>query len=55
MDFPRIRKNIIVGFAEATNPMLVFSTKERLPVYYFLLPGNEKDIPAFIVLDINKI
>lgn len=48
MDFPRMSKTKLGGFAEAINLMMAFSTKQMLPVYYRLLPGNVKDISAFI-------
>lgn len=48
MDFPRMSKTKLGGFAEAINLMMAFSTTQMLPVYYRLLPGNVKDISAFI-------
>lgn len=48
MDFPRMSKTKLGGFAEAINLMMAFSTDQMLPVYYRLLPGNVKDISAFI-------
>lgn len=48
MDFPRMSKTKLGGFAEAINLMMAFSTRRMLPVYYRLLPGNVKDISAFI-------
>ncbi len=48
MDFPRMSKTRLGGFAEAMNLMMAFSTKKTLPVYYRLLPGNVKDVNAFI-------
>lgn len=36
------------GFAEAINLMMAFSTRQMLPVYYRLLPGNVKDISALL-------
>ena len=48
MDFPRMSKTKLGGFAEAINLMMAFSTKQMLPVYYRLLPGNVKDISAFL-------
>lgn len=48
MDFPRMSKTKLGGFAEAINLMLAFSTKRMLPVYYRILPGNVKDITAFM-------
>ena len=48
MDFPRMSKTKLGGFAEAINLMMAFSTKQMLPVYYRLLPGNVKDITAFL-------
>ena len=43
MDFPRMSKTKLGGFAEAINLMMAFSTRRMLPVYYRLLPGNVKD------------
>lgn len=48
MDFPRMSKTKLGGFANAINLMMAFSTKQMLPVYYRLLPGNVKDITAFL-------
>lgn len=48
MDFPRMSKTKLGGFAEAINLMMAFSTRQMLPVYYRLLPGNVKDISAFL-------
>lgn len=48
MDFPRMSKIKLGGFAEAINLMMAFSTRRMLPVYYRLLPGNVKDISAFL-------
>lgn len=48
MDFPRMSKTKLGGFAEAINLMMAFSTKQMLPVYYRLLPGNVKDVTAFL-------
>ncbi|MBD5358373.1 MAG: transposase [Bacteroides sp.] len=48
MDFPRMSKTKLGGFAEAINLMMAFSTKQMLPVYYRILPGNVKDITAFL-------
>lgn len=48
MDFPRMSKTKLGGFAEAINLMMAFSTRRMLPVYYRLLPGNVKDISAFL-------
>lgn len=48
MDFPRMSKTKLGGFAEAINLMMAFSTAQMLPVYYRLLPGNVKDITSFL-------
>ena len=48
MDFPRMSKTKLGGFAEAINLMMAFSTRQMLPVYYRILPGNVKDITAFM-------
>ncbi len=48
MDFPRMSKTKLGGFAEAINLMMAFSTSQMLPVYYRLLPGNVKDITSFL-------
>ena len=48
MDFPRMSKTKLGGFAEAVNMMMAFSTAQMLPVYYRLLPGNVKDITSFL-------
>ena len=48
MDFPRMSKTKLGGFAESVNLMMAFSTLQMLPVYYRLLPGNVKDVTAFI-------
>lgn len=48
MDFPRMSKTKLGGFAEAVNVMMAFSTSRTLPVYYRLLPGNVKDITSFL-------
>lgn len=48
MDFPRMSKTKLGGFAEAINVMMAFSTSQMLPVYYRLLPGNVKDITSFL-------
>ena len=48
MDFPRMSKTKLGGFAEAVNLMMAFSTQHTLPVYYRLLPGNIKDITSFL-------
>lgn len=48
MDFPRMSKTKLGGFSEAVNLMMAFSTRQMLPVYYRLLPGNVKDITAFL-------
>lgn len=48
MDFPRMSKTKLGGFAEAINLMMAFSTRQMLPVYYRILPGNVKDITAFL-------
>ena len=48
MDFPRMSKTKLGGFAEAINLMMAFSTRQMLPVYYRILPGNVKDISAFM-------
>ncbi len=48
MDFPRMSKTKLGGFAHAINLMMAFSTTQMLPVYYRLLPGNVKDITAFL-------
>lgn len=48
MDFPRMSKTKLGGFAEAINLMMAFSTLRMLPVYYRILPGNIKDITACI-------
>lgn len=48
MDFPRMSKTKMGGFAEAINLMMAFSTRRMLPVYYRILPGNVKDIIAFL-------
>lgn len=48
MDFPRMSKTKLGGFADAVNLMMAFSTKQILPVYYRILPGNVKDITAFL-------
>ena len=48
MDFPRMSKTKLGGFAEAVNVMMAFSTSQMLPVYYRLLPGNVKDITSFL-------
>ncbi len=48
MDFPRMSKTKLGGFAETVNIMMAFSTARMLPVYYRLLPGNVKDITAFL-------
>lgn len=48
MDFPRMSKTKLGGFSEAINLMMAFSTLQMLPVYYRILPGNVKDITAFL-------
>ena len=48
MDFPRMSKTKLGGFAEAINLMMAYSTGRMLPVYYRILPGNVKDITAFM-------
>lgn len=48
MDFPRMSKTKLGGFAEAISVMMAFSTAKMLPVYYRLLPGNVKDITSFL-------
>lgn len=48
MDFPRMSKTKLGGFAEAINVMMAFSTCQMLPVYYRLLPGNVKDMTSFL-------
>lgn len=48
MDFPRMSKTKLGGFANAVNLMMGFSTLQMLPVYYRILPGNVKDISSFI-------
>ncbi len=48
MDFPRMSKTKLGGFADAINLMMAFSTAQMLPVYYRILPGNIKDISAFL-------
>ena len=48
MDFPRMSRTKLGGFAEAINLMMAFSTRQMLPVYYRLLPGNVKDISALL-------
>lgn len=48
MDFPRMSKTKLGGFAEAVNVMMAFSTSRMLPVYYRLLPGNVKDVTSFL-------
>lgn len=48
MDFPRMSKTKLGGFANAINLMMAFSTAQMLPVYYRILPGNIKDISAFL-------
>lgn len=48
MDFPRMSKTKLGGFAEAINLMMAFSTRQMLPVYYRILPGNVKDISSFL-------
>ena len=48
MDFPRMSKTKLGGFAEAINLMMAFSTRRMLPVYYRILPGNVKDTIAFL-------
>lgn len=48
MDFPRMSKTKLGGFSEAVNLMMAFSTLQMLPVYYRILPGNVKDITAFL-------
>ena len=48
MDFPRMSKTKLGGFAEAVNLMLAFSTGKALPVYYRLLPGNVRDVTSFL-------
>lgn len=48
MDFPRMSKTKLGGFAEAVNVMMAFSISRMLPVYYRLLPGNVKDITSFL-------
>ena len=48
MDFPRMSKTKLGGFSEAINLMMAFSTRQMLPVYYRILPGNVKDITAFL-------
>ena len=40
-------KTKLVEFAEAVNLMMAFSTRQMLPVYYRILPGNVKDITSF--------
>lgn len=48
MDFPRMSKTKLGGFADAINLMMAFSTAQMMPVYYRILPGNVKDISAFM-------
>lgn len=48
MDFPRMSKTKLGGFAEAINLMMAFSTRQMLPVYYRILPGNVKDTTSFL-------
>lgn len=48
MDFPRMSKTKLGGFSEAIDLMMAFSTFQMLPVYYRILPGNVKDITAFL-------
>ena len=48
MDFPRMSKTKLGGFSEAINLMMAFSTRQMLPVYYRILPGNVKDITSFL-------
>lgn len=48
MDFPRMSKTKLGGFSEAVNLMMAFSTSRMLPVYYRILPGNIKDVAAFL-------
>lgn len=48
MDFPRMSKTKLGGFAEAINLMMAFSTRQMLPVYYRILPGNVKDLASFL-------
>ena len=48
MDFPRMSKTRLGGFDRAINLMMAFSTKRMLPVYYRILPGDVKDIIAFM-------
>ena len=48
MDFPRMSKTKLGGFAQAINLMMAFSTRQMLPVYYRILPGNVKDITSFL-------
>lgn len=48
MDFPRMSKTKLGGYNEAINVMMAFSAGQMLPVYYRLLPGNVKDVTAFL-------
>lgn len=48
MDFPRMSKTKLGGFANAINLMMAFSNSQMLPVYYRLLPGNVKDTTSFL-------
>ena len=48
MDFPRMSKTKLGGFAEAINLMMAFSTRQMLPVYYRILPGNVKNMTSFL-------
>ena len=41
-------KTELVEFAEAVNLMMAFSTRQMLPVYYRILPGNVKDITSIL-------
>lgn len=48
MDFPRMSKTKLGGFEYAVNVMMAFSTSRMQPIYYRLLPGNVKDVTAFL-------
>lgn len=41
-------KTKLGGFAEAINLMMAFSTRQMLPVYYRIQPGNVKDMTSFL-------
>jgi len=47
LSLPKLSKSKTGTFDTLINMMCIFSTKEQLPVYYRLLPGNIKDVSSF--------